>query len=203
MFLNREISTLLPVISMIWLILAFLWGSLLVSALWVIWASRSCSLVGTSLFWDSFCGWSSSGGGGTTAGGVSSFCFLCLMFLFLSPLSDGIFWLVSTPFCGVVLAWSRFRVKLWKMKHFFFPPHLCGLFLLIAGAGPASSSHGSLTCIQYLQGSETQHHHQRWGNNCKTQLIGKIAPVTLFFYQKNYNFYILVRSNTRNTREMT
>ena len=29
---------------MIWLILAFLWGSLLVSALWVIWASRSCNV---------------------------------------------------------------------------------------------------------------------------------------------------------------
>ena len=33
-------------------------------------------------------------------------------------------------------------------------PDLGGLFLLVAGAGPASSSHGSLTSVQYLQGSE-------------------------------------------------
>ena len=35
-------------------------------------------------------------------------------------------------------------------------PDLGGLFLLVAGAGPASSSHGSLTSVQYLQGSEIQ-----------------------------------------------
>ena len=52
--------------------------------------------------------------------------------------------------------------KTFKRKIFFLlSPHLSGLFLLIAGPGPASSSHGCLTCIQYLQGSETQHHHER------------------------------------------
>ena len=46
-------------------------------------------------------------------------------------------------------------------KYKIFPSHLGGLFLLIAGAGPASSSHGRDTSVQYLQGSETQHRHER------------------------------------------